>query len=77
MQTAAADREVLVPGLTFRQRSAEGVYRLRLLRKETDTRRSTYGYWEAEVIEGGHPARLHQIQFVAEKAVHIARSGRY
>lgn len=67
---------VVQPGVTFRQNSASGIYVSRVLRQIQDTRRSTHGYWETVILEGGHPALLNSIQIVSTATIYKARAGR-
>jgi hypothetical protein len=62
----------VAPGMTFRQRGACGVYRSRVRRPHRDA-----GYWETEILSGGHPALLGSIQIVAGHVIRSARNGRY
>lgn len=55
------------PGLTFRLDSASGIYTSRVLRPHRNS-----GYWETEIIKGGHPALLRSIQVVAKTIIEAA-----
>lgn len=69
-QTALPTAEVVKPGVTFRADSACGIYRSKVLRQHRDA-----GYWETQIIEGGHPALLNSIQVVSTGAIYRARAG--
>lgn len=72
LEAVAADRDAVHVGVTFRRNSAEGVYRSRVLRAHRD-----FGYWETQIIEGGHPALIGSIQVVSDRDIRQARTGRY
>lgn len=61
---------VVKPGVTFRRDSACGVYRSRVIREHRDI-----GYWETEILEGGHPALIGSIQIVSGRDIYRARTG--
>lgn len=67
--------EAVHEGVTFRQNTAEGMYRYRLVDQQRDPRRSTYGLWLC-VVEEGHPARMGGLHTFTVADIYKARVGR-